>query len=66
MNPTEFSLLSWLAARMQEASTYAGMASMILGSLHVANSPDMVNAALGVVVAMGGLVSIVLKEGVSK
>ena len=66
MNPVEFSFLSWLADRMKEASSWGGMAAVLLGTMHIAQNPDVLNAAFGVVVAIGGLLSVVLKEGVAK
>jgi hypothetical protein len=35
---------------------------MLLGALHIAASPDLVNAALGVVVALGGLLAVLIPE----
>ena len=55
--------LAYLGARMKEASSWAGSAAFVLGILHVSASPDLVHAALGVVAAIGGLVSILVPEG---
>lgn len=55
-------LTQYLIARMREASSYAGFVGMLLGGLHIAASPDLVNAALGVVAALGGLLAVLLPE----
>lgn len=55
--------LDWLAARLQEASSYAGIATTLLGLLHVSNAADVVNQAIGILVALGGLIAFIRKEG---
>jgi hypothetical protein len=55
--------LAFLGTRMTEASSWAGAAAFILGTLHLSASPDLVNAALAVVAAMGGLIAVLVPEG---
>lgn len=57
MNPTQY-----LIARLKEASSYAGIVGIVLGALHVSASPDLVNAALGVVAALGGFLALLIPE----
>jgi hypothetical protein len=57
------STLAYLGARMQEASTWGGAAAFILAALHVSASPGLVNAALGVIAALGSFMAILLPEG---
>jgi hypothetical protein len=54
--------LAYLAERMKEASSWGGGAAFILGALHLSASPDLVNGALGVIAAIGGLIAIVVPE----
>ena len=55
--------LAYLGARLKEASSWGGAAAFILGALHFGASPDLVNAALGVVAAIGGLIAVLVPEG---
>jgi len=55
--------VAYLGARLAEASSWAGVATVILGALHLSASPDLVNAALGVVAALGGLIAVLVPEG---
>lgn len=55
-------LLPYLIARMKEASSYAGIVGLVLGALHLSASSDLVNAALGIVAAAGGLLAILIPE----
>ena len=55
--------LAYLGTRMTEASSWAGGAAIILGALHLGASPDLVNATLGVVAALGGLIAVLVPEG---
>jgi hypothetical protein len=55
-------LLPYLVGRMREASSYAGLVGMLLGASHIAASPDLVNAALGLVAALGGLLAVLIPE----
>lgn len=57
--------ISYLGGRMQEASSYAGAAALLLGAMHVANATGVANAIIGVIVAVGGLIAVLLKEGQS-
>lgn len=54
--------LAYLGSRMQEASSFAGVAATILGLAHVANAQGVANAIIGVVVAVGGLIAVIVKE----
>jgi hypothetical protein len=54
--------LQYVIARMREASSYAGLVGALLGALHVSASPDVVDAALGVVAALGGLLAVLIPE----
>ena len=55
--------LAYLGARMREASSWGGAAAFILASLHLTASPDVVNAALSVIAAIGGLIAVLAPEG---
>jgi len=55
--------LAYLGARMTEASSWGGAAAFILATLHLTASPDVVNAALGVVAATGALIAVLVPEG---
>jgi hypothetical protein len=55
-------LVQYLVARMREASSYAGLVGILLGALHIAASPDLVNAILGLVAALGGLLAVLIPE----
>jgi len=55
--------LAYLGARMKEASSWGGAAAFILGALHLSASPDLINGALGVIAAIGGLIAVVVPEG---
>lgn len=57
------SMVAYLAARAKEASSWAGAATLLLGAMHVSANPNMVSASLGIVAAIGGLVSILVPEG---
>jgi len=57
--------LAYLAERMKEASSWGGAAAFILGALHLSASPDLVNGALGVIAAIGGLIAVVVPEASS-
>jgi hypothetical protein len=55
-------IVQYLIARMREASSYAGLVGALLGVLHIAASPDLVQAALGLVAALGGLLAVLIPE----
>ncbi len=55
--------VAYLGARMKEASSWGGAAAFVLAALHLSASPDVVNAALSVVAAIGGLIAILVPEG---
>ena len=54
--------LAYLGARMKEASSWAGTVGVVLGLLHIGASPDLVNAGLGAVAAIGGLIAVLVPE----
>lgn len=55
-------LPQYLIARLREASSYAGLVGLLLGALHIAASPDLVQAALGLIAALGGLLAVLIPE----
>jgi hypothetical protein len=55
-------ILRYLIARLREASSYAGLVGALLGVLHIAASPGLIQAALGVVAALGGLLAVLIPE----
>jgi len=55
--------LAYLGARLKEASSWGGTAAFILGTLHLTASPDLINGALGVIAAIGGLIAVIVPEG---
>ena len=54
--------IRYVGARMQEASSYAGVAAILLGAMHVANPSGVAQAAVGVAVSIGGLIAVLTKE----
>lgn len=54
-------VVSWLADRLQEKSTYVGLAAL-LGALGFALAPDAVSHYANVGLAVGGLLSILVKD----
>jgi hypothetical protein len=52
---------SWIAARLQEPSTWAGL-GMLLGVAGVVLPPDLAHAVQVAGTALGGLLAVVLKE----
>jgi hypothetical protein len=58
--------LDWAVARAKEPSTWNGLALTIAASLHVAFNPNFQSALAALGVAIGGLLGVVLKEGVTK
>lgn len=57
--------LAYIGRRMKEASSWAGTACFLLGVLHVGASADLVNAILGVVVAVGSVIAVLVPDGPS-
>jgi hypothetical protein len=55
--------LAYVGARLKEASSWGGSAAFILGAAHLSASPDLVNATLGVIAAIGGLIAVLVPEG---
>lgn len=62
MTMLAMTMLAYIAARLKEASSWSGAAALVLGALHIAASADVVNAALGVIAAFGGLISVLIPE----
>ena len=56
-------MIAWISQRLQEASSWAGFGTVVLGALHVSNAGNLSNAIVGVLVAIGGLLAVVIKEG---
>ena len=54
--------LAFVAARMKEASSYAGIAAVIMSALHISASPDAVNAVIGAIATVGGALAFFLPE----
>ncbi len=54
--------LAYLGARMKEASSWAGAAGFMLGVMHVSNNAEVGNAIVGVIVALGSLVAVLIPE----
>lgn len=54
--------MNWLAARLREPSTWAGMITLVSGALHLAISDAMAQAITTVGVAAGGLFAVVMRE----
>ena len=57
--------LAYLAARLKEASSWSGAAAALLGALHIAASADLINAVLGAVAAIGGVIAVLAPEKAS-
>lgn len=55
-------MIAYIGQRMTEASSYGGAAALLLGAAHIANASDLANAIIGVVVAVGGLIGVLVKE----
>jgi DNA-binding phage protein len=51
-----------MAARAKEATSHSGAAMVLLAAMHIQANPDLVNAVLGLVAAIGGLMSILVPE----
>lgn len=56
-------MLAYIGQRMQEASSFAGLAAGILGAAHIANAQTLAQSIIGVVVAIGGLIAVLVQEG---
>ena len=54
--------LAYVGQRLTEASSWGGVAAALLGAAHVANATDLAQAIIGVVVAVGGLIAVIVKE----
>lgn len=59
-------LLPYIAARMKEASSWAGLVGAVLAAAHVSANPDLVNAALAAIAALGSIVAILVPEGAAQ
>ena len=54
-------MLQFILARAKEPSTYAGVATLLTAA-GISFSPDLVNAAVAVAVALAGLAAVLLPE----
>ena len=54
--------MSWAQARLQEASSWVGVGTVILGAFHIANASGMASAIAGVATAVAGLLGVIIKE----
>jgi hypothetical protein len=54
--------LAYLAARLKEASSWSGAAAALLAALHIAASADVINAVLGAIAAIGGVIAVFAPE----
>jgi hypothetical protein len=54
--------MEWLSARLREPSSWAGIITLVSGSLHMSVSEPMVQAITTVGVALGGLFAVVMQE----
>lgn len=54
--------IAYIAARLKEASSWSGAAATLLAALHIAASPSLVNAVLGVLAAIGGVIAVLVPE----
>jgi hypothetical protein len=52
----------FLAARMKEASSWAGFAATILAAMRIQADPSLVPAVLAVVASIGGVIAILMPE----
>jgi hypothetical protein len=56
---------AYLAARLKEASSWSGAAASLLAVLHIAASADVINAVLGAIAAIGGVIAVLAPEKAS-
>ena len=54
--------IAYIAARLKEASSWSGAAATLLAALHIAASPSLVNAVLGVLAGIGGVIAVLVPE----
>ena len=54
-------LLNWLAARLQEPSTYSGLAAL-MASMHLSTDPGLVHDVTLVCTGAGGFLGFILSE----
>ena len=55
-------VVAHLAARAKEASSYAGLATIVLSALGVTVNPTFLSMVLGLVAAVGGFVAFLVPE----
>lgn len=55
--------IGFIGERMTEASSWGGTAIIVLSALHVNANPTLINAILGAVAAIGGVIAILVPEG---
>ena len=61
MDPKVKQEASWLAARLQEPSSYAGIAAIAV-ALHIGIPTDLVTAIASLGTGLGGVLAFVLSE----
>ena len=54
--------LAYIGNRLTEASSYAGLAAVLLGAAHVNNATGVAQAIVGVLVSLGGLIAVLTRE----
>ncbi len=59
------SVLSYLAARFKEPSTWAGISTVMIALKVMPNDPNMINAFSTVGVMIGGVLAAAMSEGSS-
>ncbi len=55
--------IGFIGERMTEASSYGGAAIIALSVLHISANPNLVDAILGAITAIGGVIAILIPEG---
>jgi len=58
--------LDWLTSRLSEASTWAGLTLAVGNGLHIDFNSDFKTAVIHAGLALGGVVAVVIKEGIRK
>jgi hypothetical protein len=55
-------MMTWVIDRLKEPSTYSGLAVILAADFNLHFTPDFQSAAVGVLVNLAGLASIVVAE----
>ena len=56
-------VLSYLAARAKEPSTWAGLATVLVGTKLIPNNPDLISAITAGGIFLGGALAAAFPEG---